>query len=83
LIELTKETTEEYYNTTLMANAVKVATTAQYVTVSNSVSMKTILKTVGIFVAIMVFVVFMVWCFDGLRIEIILTRNKKYCKNRI
>jgi hypothetical protein len=75
-IELTKETTEEYYNTTLMANAVKVATTAQYVTVSNGVSMKTAIKTVGIFVAIMVFIVFMVWCFDGLRIEIILMRNK-------
>jgi hypothetical protein len=73
-IELIEETTDEYYNTTLYSNAVKVAVPAQYQASGGLVS---VIKTMGICVGVMIFIAFIVWCIDGLRIEIIQMRNKK------
>jgi hypothetical protein len=73
-IELIEETTEEYYNTTLYSNAVKLSVPAQY---EASGGWMSILKTMGICVAAMIFLVFVIWCFDGLRIEIVQMRNQK------
>jgi hypothetical protein len=73
-IELIEETTEEYYNTTLYSNAVKLSVPAQY---EASGGWMSILKTMGICVAAMIFLVFIIWCFDGLRIEIVQMRNQK------
>jgi hypothetical protein len=72
-IELIEETTDEYYSTTLFSNAVKVAVPAQY---EASGGLTSILKTMGISVVVMMFIVFVIWCIDGLRIEICLMRSK-------
>jgi hypothetical protein len=72
-IDLVEETTDEYYNTTLFSNAVKLSVPAQYESAGGWAS---ILKTTAVCVAALVFIVFMVWCFDGLRMEIVLMRNK-------
>ena len=75
---LIEETTEEYYNTTLFSNAVKVAVPAQYQAAGGLVSMA---KNIVIAVAAMVFAVFAVWCVDGLRIELASMRRKKKISN--
>jgi hypothetical protein len=66
-VSLIEETTDEYYNTTLFSNAVKVSVPAQYKAAGGLTS---IIKTLGIFVIAMVFIVIVVWCIDGLRLEI-------------
>jgi hypothetical protein len=76
-VDLIEETTDEYYSTTLFSNAVKVSVPAQYKASGGLMSM---IKTMGIFVAAMIFVVIVVWCIDGLRLEISAMRKKS--KNR-
>jgi hypothetical protein len=71
--ELIEETTDEYYSTTLFSNAVKVSVPAQY---KASGGLMSIIKTLGIFVVAMIFIVIVVWCVDGLRLEIIAMRKK-------
>jgi hypothetical protein len=73
-VSLTEDTTEEYYNTTLFSNAVTVAVPAQY---KAQGGLMHIIKTLGIFVVAMVFIVLVIWCVDGLRLEIVSMRSKK------
>lgn len=72
-VDLIEETTDEYYSTTLFSNAVKVSVPAQYKASGGLMSM---VKTLGIFVVAMVFIVIVVWCVDGLRLEIVAMRKK-------
>lgn len=71
---LIEETTEEYYNTTLFSNAVKIVVPAQYQAAGGIVE---IAKKILVCVALMVFVVVVVWCMDGLRMELAVMRNRK------
>jgi hypothetical protein len=72
-VDLIEETTDEYYSTTLFSNAVKVSVPAQYKASGGLMSM---VKTLVIFAAAMVFIVIVVWCVDGLRLEIVAMRKK-------
>lgn len=73
-VKLTEETTEEYYSTTLFSNAYKIAVPAKYQANGGIVA---IAKTIVICVAVMIFFVVVVWCMDGLRMELITMRMKK------
>lgn len=73
-IGLIEDTTEEYYATTLFSNAVKVAVPAQYRPAGGIVQ---IAKKMVICVACMVLAVVVVWCVDGLRIELADMRSRK------
>lgn len=65
--DLTEQTAEEYYTTTLFSNAYKIAVPAQYTAAGGLV---TAARKVAIPVAVMLFVVFGVWCIDGLFCEL-------------
>ncbi len=73
-VELTEKTTEEYYSTTLFSNAYKIAVPANYQANGGIVE---IVKTVIICVAVMVFIAVVLWCMDGLRMELSVMRGKK------
>lgn len=69
--ELTEKTTEEYYTTTLFSNAVKIAVPAQYKAAGG------IKKRIAVCVAAAVGAVVVIWCVDGVRIEIAEMRKKE------
>lgn len=71
---LVEETTEEYYTTTLFSNAVKIAVPAQYQAAGGLVE---IVKRILICVAAMEFIVVMIWCVDGLRMELLEMKRKR------
>lgn len=73
-VTLIEETTEEYYSTTLFSNAYKVAVPAKYQANGGLVA---IMKTIIVCVAVMVFLIVVVWCMDGLRVEFAAMRGKK------
>lgn len=73
--KLTEETTEEYYTTTLFSNAYKIGVPAQYSATGGVVSTA---KKIAIAVLAMVFMVFIVWCVDGLLCEIRQIREDKH-----
>lgn len=72
---LIEETTEEYYTTTLFSNAVKIAVPAQYHATEGG--MVQIAKKILIGMAAMVMLVVVIWCVDGLRIELSAIRRRK------
>lgn len=65
--DLTEQTAEEYYTTTLFSNAYKIAVPAQYTAAGGIAAMA---KKIVVPVAVMLFVVFGVWCVDGLFCEL-------------
>lgn len=71
--QLIEDTTEEYYTTTLFSNAVKIAVPAQYHAAGG---MMKVAKKILIGMAAMVLLVLIVWCIDGLRIELADIRRK-------
>lgn len=73
--DLTEQTTQEYYTTTLFSNAYKISVPAQYSAAGGIVS---VAKKIGMCVAAMVFAVIVVWCMDGLFSEIKEIRKNKY-----
>lgn len=73
--KLIEETTEEYYTTTLFSNAVQIAVPAQYHATEGG--MVLIAKKMLIGVAAMVMLVVIIWCVDGLRIELAAIRRKR------
>lgn len=81
-VTLTEDTTEEYYSTTLFSNAYKVAVPAKYQANGGIVQMA---KYVIVCAAIMVFLVLVMWCLDGLKIELMAIRERQsehYAKER-
>lgn len=72
-VTLTEDTTEEYYSTTLFSNAYKIAVPAKYQANGGIVQMA---KYVIICVAVMVFLVLVIWCMDGLKIELMAMRER-------
>lgn len=72
--QLIEDTTAEYYSTTLFSNAVKIAVPAQYHAAGGMVQAA---KKIIIGIAVMVILVTVVWCFDGLRIELAALRGKR------
>ena len=72
--ELTEQTAEEYYATTLFSNAYKIAVPAQYTAAGGIISAA---KKIIIPVAVMLFAVFAVWCVDGLFCEIRKMKEEK------
>lgn len=72
-VTLTENTTEEYYSTTLFSNAYKIAVPAKYQANGGIVQMA---KYVIVCAAIMVFLVLVLWCLDGLRAELMAMREK-------
>lgn len=81
-VTLTEDTTEEYYSTTLFSNAYKVAVPAKYQANGGIVQMA---KYVIVCAAIMVFLVLVMWCLDGLKIELMAIRERQsehYTKER-
>lgn len=72
--DLIEETTEEYYTTTLFSNAYKIGVPAQY---SAAGGLMAIAKKIVIAVLAMAFVVFVVWCVDGLFCELKQIRENK------
>ena len=73
-ITLVEETTEEYYTTTLFSNAYKIAVPAKYQANGGLVS---IAKVLIVCAAAMVFVVIVVWCMDGLKVELTAMRKRE------
>ena len=71
--DLTEQTTEEYYTTTLFSNAYKIGVPAQYKAAGGIL---TAAKKIGVPVLVMVFAVFMLWCADGLMCELRKIREK-------
>lgn len=65
--ELTEETTQEYYTTTLFSNAYRIGVPAQYSAAGGVLS---VAKKIALCVVGMAFVVLAVWCLDGLFGEI-------------
>ncbi|MBO5093695.1 MAG: hypothetical protein J6C33_04975 [Lachnospiraceae bacterium] len=76
--ELIEETTQEYYSTTLFSNAVKIAVPAQY---KGAGGIAAVLKRTIVCVGAAVAVVAVIWCADGLRMEVAAMRKKE--KQRI
>lgn len=70
--ELIEETTEEYYTTTLFSNAVKIAVPAQYKAAGG---MAAVVKRIALCVAAAVGVVIVIWCADGVRMEVAVMRR--------
>ena len=64
---LTEQTTEEYYTTTLFSNAYKIGVPAQYKAAGGIL---TAAKKIGVPVFVTVFAAFMLWCIDGLVCEL-------------
>ena len=73
--DLTEQTTQEYYTTTLFSNAYKISVPAQYSAAGGILS---VAKKIGMCVAAMVFAVIFVWCVDGFFSEIKEIRKNKY-----
>ena len=65
--DLTEQTAEEYYTTTLFSNAYKIAVPAQYTAAGGLV---TAAKKIVAPVAVLLFITFGVWCIDGLFCEL-------------
>lgn len=78
-VTLTEDTTEEYYSTTLFSNAYKIAVPAKYQANGGIVQMA---KYIIVCAAVMVFLVLVVWCLDGLRMELMVMREKQNSKER-
>lgn len=76
--ELIEETTEEYYTTTLFSNAVKIAVPAQYKAAGG---MAAVVKRIALCVAAAVGVVIVIWCADGVRMEVAEVRKEKKQKD--
>lgn len=72
--DLTEQTAQEYYTTTLFSNAYKISVPAQYTAAGGLVASA---KKIAIPVAAMLFVVFAVWCVDGLFCELRKMREDK------
>lgn len=72
-VTLTEDTTEEYYSTTLFSNAYKIAVPAKYQANGGIMQMA---KYVIICAAVMVFLVLIIWCMDGLKIELMAMRER-------
>lgn len=77
--DLTEQTAEEYYTTTLFSNAYKIAVPAKYTAAGGLVASA---KKVVIPVAAMLFVVFGVWCADGLFCEIRKMKEDRQCDEK-
>lgn len=69
---LIERTTEEYYTTTLFSNAVRVAVPAQYKAAGGIVDMA---KKILVCMAVAILVTAVVWCLDGLRMELAAVRE--------
>ena len=65
--DLTEQTAEEYYTTTLFSNAYKIAVPAQYTAAGG---LMTAAKKIAMPVAVLLFITFGVWCIDGLFCEL-------------
>lgn len=65
--DLTEQTAQEYYSTTLFSNAYKIAVPAQYTAAGGFFAA---VKRLVIPVAVLMFVVFGVWCVDGFFCEL-------------
>ncbi|MCI8902268.1 MAG: hypothetical protein HFH76_16965 [Lachnospiraceae bacterium] len=65
--DLTEQTAQEYYTTTLFSNAYKIAVPAQYTAAGGFFAA---VKRLVIPVAVLMFVVFGVWCVDGFFCEL-------------
>lgn len=74
--DLTEQTAEEYYTTTLFSNAYKIAVPAQYTAAGGLVAAT---KKVVIPVAVLVFITFGVWCVDGLFCELRKMKEDRQC----
>lgn len=72
--DLTEQTTQEYYTTTLFSNAYKVGVPAQYCAAGGTMSAA---KKVVLCVAAMILAVLLIWCVDGLLCEIRQMRKNK------
>lgn len=72
-VELTEETTEEYYATTLFSNAYKIAVPASYQAAGGIAA---VAKKILICMAVLIFIVVVCWCVDGLRTELAIMRKK-------
>lgn len=72
--DLTEQTVEEYYKTTLFSNAYKISVPARYTATGGIVSFA---KKLMIPVAALLFGVFAVWCADGLFCELGKMREDK------
>lgn len=66
-IDLTEQTTQEYYETELFSNAYKIGMPAKY---RSAGGIADIAKKIAVSVAVMVFAVLAVWCMDGLLCEL-------------
>ena len=75
---LTEQTTEEYYTTTLFSNAYKIGVPAQYKAAGGIL---TAAKKIGAPVFVLVFAVFMIWCIDGVMCELKTLRKSKAAKD--
>lgn len=71
---LIEETTQEYYTTTLFSNAVIIAVPAQYKAAGG---IRAVAKRILICVTVLVMLVLIIWCIDGLRMELSVMRNRK------
>lgn len=72
--DLTEQTVEEYYKTTLFSNAYKISVPAQYTAAGGVVAFA---KKIMIPVAALLFVVTVVWCADGFFCELGKMREDK------
>lgn len=73
--DLTEQTTQEYYTTTLFSNAYKIGVPAKYSVAGGIVAMA---KKIMIAVAVTVFAAVIIWCMDGLFCEIKRMRKEKH-----
>lgn len=72
--ELVQNTTEEYYNTSRFADAYQVSVPAQYTSTGGLMS---VAKTMILCTGVLVLLVVLLWCYDGLKDEIKAQRKKK------
>lgn len=77
--DLTEQTAEEYYTTTLFSNAYKIAVPAQYTAAGGLVAAA---KKVIIPVAVLLFITFGVWCVDGLFCELRKMKEDRQCDEK-
>lgn len=72
--KLVQNTTEEYYNTSRFADAYQVSVPAQYTSTDGLMS---VAKTMLLCTGVLVLLVVLLWCYDGLKDEIKAQRKKK------
>lgn len=72
--KLVQNTTEEYYNTSRFADAYQVSVPAQYTSTGGLMS---VAKTMILCTGVLVLLVVLLWCYDGLKDEIKAQRKKK------